>query len=200
MRPIRIAAVGGSLRSASMSAAVLRSCCRRARFAGATVTLLTGPDLELPLYNPEMTRPSPRAQRLLDALRSADGVLLSSPTYHGGMSGLMKNALDHTEALAKETPCYLDGRAVGCLTVAWNDVAGASALATLRSSVQALRGWTVPMGVVVPAGTDITPDGACADPRTTRRLEILTDQVLEFARMRIASQAMDAGELTAASV
>ncbi|GGY05576.1 NADPH-dependent FMN reductase [Streptomyces hiroshimensis] len=188
MRPIRIAAVGGSPRPASVSAAALRACCRRARDAGAEVTLLCGPDLDLPLYDPGAVWPPPRVRRLLDVLRTADGVLLASPTYHGGMSGLLKNALDHTEALARETPCYLDGRAAGCLTVAWNETAGAGALASLRASAHSLRAWTTPMSVVVPAGTVFTPEDTCPDPRTARRLDILTDQVLDFARMRAAAR------------
>ncbi|MFD8371462.1 NADPH-dependent FMN reductase [Streptomyces sp. NPDC059688] len=189
MRPIRIAALGGSLRAGSVSAAALRTCAARARRAGAEVTLLCGPELALPPYDPEAGVRSAAELRLLAALRAADGVLLASPTYHGGMSGLLKNALDHTEALAKDTPGYLDGRAVGCLTVAWNEVAGASALASLRASVQALRGWAVPMGVVVSAATEFTAADTCADPRAARRLDILTDQVLDFARMRRSCEA-----------
>ncbi|MFI6876076.1 NADPH-dependent FMN reductase [Streptomyces sp. NPDC050400] len=184
MRPIRIAALGGSLRSGSVSAAALRACAARARRAGAEVTLVCGTDLVLPPYDPDTTNPCAAELRLLSALRAADGVLLASPTYHGGMSGLLKNALDHTEGLAGDVPGYLDGRSVGCLSVAWNEVAGASALAALRTCAQSLRGWAVPMGVVVPAGTEFAASGACADPRTARRLDILTDQVLEFAAMR----------------
>ncbi|MER6428191.1 NAD(P)H-dependent oxidoreductase [Streptomyces sp900105245] len=189
MRPIRIAALGGSLRAGSVSAAALRTCAARARRAGAEVTLLCGPELALPPYDPEAGVRSAAELRLLAALRAADGVLLASPTYHGGMSGLLKNALDHTEALAKDTPGYLDGRAVGCLTVAWNEVAGASALASLRASAQALRGWAVPMGVVVSAATEFTAADTCADPRAARRLDILADQVLDFARMRRSCEA-----------
>jgi FMN reductase len=187
MHPIRIAALGGSLRSGSVSAAALRFCAARARRAGAEVTLLPGPDLVLPPYDPEAGVRTPAGLRLLTALAGADGVLLSSPTYHGGMSGLLKNALDHTEGLAGDG--YLDGRSVGCLSVAWNEVAGASALASLRATAQALRGWAVPMGVVVPADAEFTAAATCPDPRTARRLDILTDQVLDFARMRKAGQA-----------
>ncbi|GGL05750.1 NADPH-dependent FMN reductase [Streptomyces flaveus] len=182
MRPIRIAAVGGSLRSGSVSEAALKYCAARARRAGAEVTVVRGPELILPPYDPDSGARTVGERHLLAALHGADGVVLASPTYHGGMSGLLKNALDHTEALAADG--YLDGRSVGCLTVAWNEVAGAAALSALRTSAQALRGWTVPMGVVVQAGTEFTPDDTCHDPRTTRRLDILTDQVLDFAHMR----------------
>ena len=37
---------------------------------------------------------------MIDAIERADGVILASPSYHGGMTGLLKNALDHLEALA----------------------------------------------------------------------------------------------------
>ncbi|MFG3255708.1 NADPH-dependent FMN reductase [Streptomyces sp. NPDC048172] len=184
---IRIAALGGSLRAGSVSAQALRACAARARGAGAQVTVVAGRDLVLPLYDPDGGIRTAEESRLLATLRAADGVLLASPTYHGGMSGLMKNVLDHAEDLAHDTPAYLDGRAVGCITVAWNEVAGASALAGMRASVQALRAWAAPMGVVV--GADATFDlrdgeGYGTDPRTARRLDILTDQVLDFARMR----------------
>jgi NAD(P)H-dependent FMN reductase len=37
----------------------------------------------------------PAALRLLSALRRADGLIIATPTYHGGVSGLLKNALDY---------------------------------------------------------------------------------------------------------
>ena len=70
------------------------------------------------MYAPHLPERSPPAQRLVEELRAAHGVILGSPGYHGGVSGLMKNALDHIEDLrAAETP-YLEGRAVGCIVTA----------------------------------------------------------------------------------
>jgi FMN reductase len=191
-RPIHLAAIGGSLRTGSVSTRALHACAALARQDGAQVTLLTGADLALPPYDPDSPARTRPALRLASALRSADGVLLGTPTYHGGMSGLLKNALDHAEDLAQDTPAYLEGRPVGCLAVGWNEAAASSALASLRSCAQSLRAWVTPMSAVVPAGTDFDSHDACTDARIARRLEILTAQLLDFARMRAAAPVRDA--------
>ena len=45
----------------------------------------------------------------------ADGILLGSPGYHGGVSGLVKNALDYTEDMRGDERPYFDGRPVGAV-------------------------------------------------------------------------------------
>ena len=54
-------------------------------------------------------------RRMIAALRRANGVILSTPCYHGSVSGLVKNALDYTEDMCKDPEPYLDGRAVGLI-------------------------------------------------------------------------------------
>jgi len=58
-------------------------------------------------------------------------------TYHGSLSGLIKNALDSLEPLRDDVRPYLDGRAVGCIVVADGWQACGSALASLRGIVHA---------------------------------------------------------------
>ena len=41
------------------------------------------------------------------AYRWADGLLVASPGYHGGISGMMKNALDYVEDLRADERVYL---------------------------------------------------------------------------------------------
>ncbi|WP_372347716.1 hypothetical protein [Streptomyces sp. KL116D] len=74
------------------------------------------------------------------------------------------------------------------------------ALAALRTCAQSLRGWAVPMGVVVPAGTEFAASGACADLAHRARLDILTDQVLEFAAMRRGGASAEAVQVPQLSV
>jgi len=50
---------------------------------------------ELPLFNPDLEVDPPRAVRALrEAIARADAVLIASPEYAHGVSGVMKNALD----------------------------------------------------------------------------------------------------------
>jgi FMN reductase len=184
---VELVLLGGSLRAGSVSEAVLRVCAEYAVGHGARPTLFTAADLDLPLYRPGRCPQPAVAHRLIESLRRADGLVVVTPTYHGGMSGLVKNALDYTEELAGDRPAYLDGKVVGAVAVGSSEHGTATAVAALRTTVQSLRGWVAPMAVGVNAAELSTLDGSAAaaalraDGRLARRLGILLGQVTTFA-------------------
>ena len=117
------------------------------------------------------------------AVAAADGLIIASPGYHGGISGLVKNALDYVEDLRTDARPYLDGRAVGCVATAAGWQAAGSTLQALRAVVHALRGWPTPLGVAVNSELPVwSEDGTPADPALVTQLEIVTGQVVGFAR------------------
>jgi FMN reductase len=123
-------------------------------------------------------------------VRSAHGIIVSSPGYHGGISGMMKNALDYIEDLGREDPPYLHGRAVGCIAVAYGWQATVSTLHQLRQVAHALRGWPTPLGGTINASvTEFAEDGSLADHSAQEQLRTIGTQVVEFARMRAAHDA-----------
>lgn len=188
MVPSNILLMGGSLRAASVSEQVMSACAVMVSGAGDAVSMLTARDLVLPLYDPDRPERSAAARRLVTALRLADGIIIVTPTYHGAMSGLLKNALDYAEDLDRDDPPYLQDRVVGCVAVAWGERGGATAVDNLRTTVQALHGWTTPMSVVVNSADTPFHGGLCDDPRTVRRLNILVGQVRGFAAMKARSR------------
>lgn len=95
---LKILAISGSLRAASSNSAILRVA---SRIAPAPIIVEIYPGLDaLPYFNPDLDRDfdDPRLPLPVRALRSAiagsGAVLLSSPEYAHGISGLLKNALD----------------------------------------------------------------------------------------------------------
>jgi FMN reductase len=184
MRP-RIVALGGTLRPSSSGSAALRLCLKVAREHDCDVQLLTGPDLDVPMYDPSAGARSPRAVALLAALRSADGILIASPGYHGSVSGLVKNALDYTEDLRTETRSYLADVPVGCIVSAAGWQAAGATLAALRAIVHALRGWPTPLGVMFNSSTTVfDPNGDCRDEELHAQLRIMTVQVITMAKLQ----------------
>jgi FMN reductase len=127
---------------------------------------------------------SPELAEMLDAVREADGVMISTPGYHGSVSGLIKNALDGLEGLRDDARPYLDGRAVGCIVSADGWQAGGTVLSALRTIVHALRGWPTPLGVTLnpSAGKLFDQAGELSDKRDARQIEMMAGQVVEFAR------------------
>jgi FMN reductase len=153
---------------------------------GADTLLLCGSDLDLPAYNPGGGAPNAAARRIVAEMRRADGIILGTPGYHGGISGLVKNALDYTEELKADGRPYLEGRAVGCIVTAAGEQGAVTTLIALRSVVHALRGWPTPLGAAIVTSDEVF-DGAgnCLSPRVEMQLKIISQQVLDFALLQM---------------
>lgn len=194
MSTVRIVGIGGTLRPNSSSAKALRYCLDYAASQGASVAAFADADLRAPLYEPGQSCDFGGTSRMIEALRAADGVIIASPGYHGGVSGTLKNILDYTEEMAKDAVPYLDGRAVGCLVSAAGWQAGGATLTALRAIVHALRGWPTPLGVLMNSSeASFTEAGRPASDELARNLRLMTQQVVDFAVMR--SLAAAAGRL-----
>jgi FMN reductase len=183
----RIVGIGGTTRDGSSSERALRIALELAQRAGAETDILLASDLELPVYAPERGA-VPQAAALLDLVKRADGVIIASPGFHGGPSGLLKNALDYLEELRTDERPYLDGRSVGFIVCAAGWQATATTLASLRSTAHALRGWPTPFGVTInstPVG-DVDPIAAAAP-----QLGVMVEQVVSLARWQRASHTLD---------
>ena len=91
---LNIIAISGSLRAASTNSALVAALARNAPpGCGVTVYDRLG---RLPIFNPddEGERTPSDASLLIDAVTSADGVIVSCPEYAHGVPGGLKNALD----------------------------------------------------------------------------------------------------------
>jgi FMN reductase len=127
---------------------------------------------------------------MVEALRRADGVIIATPAYHGGISGLVKNAIDFTEDMRADPRVYLEGRAVGCIVCAEGAQAMGTTMVSLRAIVHALRGWPTPYGAAIASSTKPFggPDRQ-PDPAAIKACETVGEEVARFALMSLASRA-----------
>lgn len=90
---MKILAISGSLRAASINSALLRAATRLAP-PGVQVAIYAGVG-ELALFNPDFDCvPPPSAAALRAEVAAADALLIASPEYAHGVSGAIKNVLD----------------------------------------------------------------------------------------------------------
>ena len=181
-----IVGIGGTTRPGSSSEQALALALRHAAARGAETVLFGGRGLQLPMYDPATAGESEPARVLIETLRRADGVILSSPCYHGGVSGLVKNAIDYTEEMRADPRVYFDGRAVGAIGCGYGNQGPGMVLAQLRSIGHALRGWNVPLGVAVNSAVIKFDADGCADAGIGKQIEIMAGQVVDFAEMCVA--------------
>lgn len=172
-----IVALGGTLRAESATGKLLAAALAMAEARGARTTLLTGAAIAFPHYEPGSAEGHPQIQLFLDALRSADAVIVGSPGYHGTLSGLVKTALDYVEQLRGDERAYLDGLPVGLIATAAGWQAAVSTLQALRTIVHSLRGWPTPMGLAINTAESGDAVAACEAP-----MGIMVDQIFAFLR------------------
>jgi len=90
---MKILAISGSLRTASINSALLRTAKRLAPpEIEVTLCAVAG---ELPLFNPDLEAQVPSSVARLHAqVAAADALLIASPEYAHGVTGTIKNTLD----------------------------------------------------------------------------------------------------------
>ena len=182
-RPL-IVGVGGTTRVGSTVERAMNAVLAHAGVLGCDTLAFGAGALPLEPYDPGRVDRTAQAVALVDALRRADGVVIATPAYHGGVSGLVKNAVDYVEDLREDRRVYLSGRAVGCVVCADGPQAMGATLSALRNIVHALRGWPTPYGATLTArNRPFGGDGAQADPAALRACELVAEEVVTFARM-----------------
>lgn len=185
MTQILVIGINGSLREKSMTRHALNLALAGASRAGAEVRLLELREYELAFCDgrkDESTYPTGVFQLRQD-VQAAHGVILGTPEYHGGMSGVLKNALD---LMSFEE---FEGKTVGLLGVAGGTMGGVNALNHLRVIGRSLHAWVVPSQVAIPRAWEVfEKDGTPKDDRIAERLHDLGREVAQFAFLHNSGQ------------
>lgn len=187
--PVRpfIVGIGGTTRPGSTSERALAAALEHARSLGCEVQAFGAEEMPTEPYDPSRPERSAKALALVAAVRRSDGVILATPSYHGGVSGLVKNAIDFIEDMREDASPYLEGRAVGCVICADGAQAMGTTLTALRAVVHALRGWPTPYGATLLSSTrPFGSDSSAADPAALRACQTVAREVVGFARLIMA--------------
>jgi FMN reductase len=180
-RPLKIVGLGGSLAAISQSRAALATALEGAEAAGAETELLDIRELDLPMYNPDADEPTTAAERVIEGVYAADGLLWSSPLYQGTISGALKNALDWLRLLGDRDPPYLQDKVIGLISAA-GGTQGLQAINTMEFSVRALRGWAVPYVVPIASAAQVFDEaGRIHNQAVEHQLKMLGSEVVRVA-------------------
>jgi azobenzene reductase len=140
---MKIAIITGSNRIHSTSTQLAKYAGRLLTETGCDVTFINLCEQPLPFYDPNLeVITDEHVLRMLNAVKEADGVILCTPEYHGGITGVLKNALDY---MGKE---HFDGTVVLSMVSAGGAV-GVSSLQQLQSTVRYVHGINCPEWVSI---------------------------------------------------
>jgi len=160
--------LSGSLRHDSVNRKLLRAAAQA--FGPANVVEA---DLNLPLFNGDLESDQgiPDAVRTLgDQIKAADALVISSPEYNKGISGVMKNALDWISRL---DGAVMTGKPTVLMTAAAGRAGGEAAYYMLIHCVTPLGAQIVngPAVNVAGAAKEFDDSGALTNEFITSLLE-----------------------------
>lgn len=185
MTPVTVVGLPGSLREGSYTRKAVEIALEGAADAGAETRLLDLRDYDLPLSSGDPREPNypPGVDRLRKAIQEADGVILGSPEYHSGMSGVLKNAIDLMGF--KE----FEGKMLGLVGVSGGSMGATNALISLRNIGRALHAWVVPEQTSIPqAWREFDKDGSLQNEALRDRLKRVGEQVARFSTLHTLCQ------------
>ncbi len=179
-----IVGIGGTTRVGSSGERIVRCVLSHVEALGGETRMFGGQKLaQLPHYAPENPTRNAAQLELVEAVRRADGLVIGTPGYHGGVSGLVKNAIDLLEDLREDKRVYFSDMAVGLVVVAAGWQACGVTLQAMRGIVHAMRGWPTPMGITVNTIEQQVFDqhGEVVDPSLKSACALQAEQVLRLA-------------------
>ena len=172
----RLLGISGSLRKASANTAILKAL---AEPVADKAVLEIFPLHDLPLYNQDTdVEPWPAAVTAFrEAIAAADGVIISSPEYNYGMSGVLKNALDW--ASRPYGKAKLTGKPVLTITASVATTGGVRAQLQLNETLTAIAALVVlrPQSVIGSVLQKMT-DGKFTDETSLKFLTAAVDDLL----------------------
>jgi chromate reductase, NAD(P)H dehydrogenase (quinone) len=183
--PLHFLGIAGSLRSASYSAALLSEIIA---IGAAHARITTFPLHDVPLYNQDLEHvhgqgPEP-VLALRKAIAAADGLIIVSPEYNYGISGVLKNALDWASRPAMAS--VLAGKPVLIVTNSPGALGGVRAQEQLRQTlIGTLSRVVVRPEIVVSSVATKLSGGKLTDGQTRTFIKDgLSDLAAEVARLR----------------
>jgi chromate reductase len=168
-RELTILGFAGSLRRASYNRALLRAAQEEAP-AGMRIEIFDL--LDIPLYNEDVeAEGDPEGvARFKQAIRAADGLLITTPEYNHGVPGVTKNAIDWASRPPRQAP--LDGKPVAILGASPGITGTARGQSQLRQAFEFTNSYCMPQPeiLVYQAHQKFDDEGRLTDAKTREYL------------------------------
>ena len=175
-KPLKVIGLAGEYRSTSKSGMLVNLALKMAKEQGADVEFWDLDERPLPLVGEEGCWAHPNVKAFQTLLEESDAFLLSSPEYHGTMSGVMKNTMDWMYDK------HVGGKVFGLMSTL-GGVTNANTLNHMRISLRWLHGWPVPEQLAIGHVKEaFDEEGGLVNEDLRQRLSNLVNSVLTAAK------------------
>lgn len=130
---------------------------------------------QLPLYGPGEAYGHEEVQKLAQAAKSADALVLATPEYHGSISGVLKNALDFLGSDYFNNKAVLSANSAGGLI-------GTASLLHLQTIVRNVHGINCPEWISIGGSQrEFNENGEPTDEGTELRIRKAVESFIDLA-------------------
>ena len=173
---MKVIGLAGEYRSSSKSGMLVNLALKMAKEQGADVEFWDLDERPLPFVGEEGCWAHPNVKAFQSLLEESDAFFLSSPEYHGTMSGVMKNTMDWMYDK------HVGGKVFGLMSTL-GGVTNANTLNHMRISLRWLHGWPVPEQLAIGHVKEaFDEEGGLVDEDLHQRLSKLVNSVLSAAK------------------
>jgi NAD(P)H-dependent FMN reductase len=174
---IKIVGINGSLRPGSYSAMALEVAISRVQGLGIETEIIDLRKLSLPFCNGgDDYSDYPDVAKMQQTVKSAAGLILATPEYHGSVSGVMKNALD---LMSFEE---LSGKVAGLISVLGGQ-SNSNALNDLRIILRWVHAWVIPEQIGLGQAWKVfNEEGKILDEKLSQRFDAFAASLVDNTR------------------
>lgn len=153
---VKLLAFAGSTRADSYNQRLVDIAAATARAEGAEVTSVSLRDFHLPLFDEDVEKASfpENAAKLRQLFWDHDGFLIATPEYNGGVTGVLKNAIDWaTRPVPGDPSSFLRGfrgKVAGVMSTSLTSFGGVRSSLHLRQILGTIQTLVVTENVTVP--------------------------------------------------
>ena len=185
---ISVVGICGSIRSGSYTRMALKIALEGAQEVGVQTKLIDLRDYHLVFCDgKEDESPYPEdVFKLRREVKQARGIILGTPEYHGGFSGVLKNALD---LMGFDE---IEGKMIGLVGVSGGAMGAANALDSLRTIGRALHAWLIPEQASIPEAWKVFDEsGKMKNTDLEDRVREVGRKVARFAYLHTSEKAQE---------
>ena len=178
---IKLLGISGSMTTNSYSLKALEYVLNDAKNThGSEIEIFDLKKHKLPFYDPKPDKDSlitdvekENIKKAKLMVHWADAIVLTTPDYHGSMSGVLKNFLDY---FWKE----FTGKTFGYICTSYEK--GLTVMEQMRTVVRQCYGWSMPYGISTNSH-DFDKEGNIINPKLIPRLQMLSRDITHYGKI-----------------